>query len=125
MKAAPCSWRVVMWRTWPWPLSASRMSIVSSPGTEKTYSQASAARQSTRRWAAVRAPVVVTAGSLAGALARPARPAGVSASEVRVDLVDGQLVALAGLVGCQHQLASHDVVVADAVQRLLGEQPFA
>ena len=39
--------------------SASRTSIVSSPGTEKTYSQPSAARQSTRRWAAVRAPVVV------------------------------------------------------------------
>src|SRR5450759_473472 len=55
MNAAPCSCRVVMWRTASWRLSASRMSIVSSPGTEKTYSHSSAARHSTRREAAVRA----------------------------------------------------------------------
>ena len=38
MNAAPCSWRVVMWRTASWRDNASRMSIVSSPGTLKTYS---------------------------------------------------------------------------------------
>src|SRR3712207_4311603 len=43
-----------MWRTWGWSASASRTSIVSSPGTLKTYSHPSAARQSTRRCAAVR-----------------------------------------------------------------------
>ena len=36
MKAAPCSWRVVMWRIRSVRDSASRTSIVSSPGTEKT-----------------------------------------------------------------------------------------
>ena len=55
MNAAPCSCRVVTWRTDSVRDSASRMSIVSSPGTEKTQSQDSAARQSTRRSAAVRA----------------------------------------------------------------------
>src|SRR5688500_13149667 len=54
MKAAPCSWRVVTWRICSLRLSASRTSIVSSPGTEKTHSQPSASRHSTRRSAAVR-----------------------------------------------------------------------
>ena len=40
MNAAPCSWRVVMCRTVSVRDSASRMSIVSSPGTEKTHSAA-------------------------------------------------------------------------------------
>src|SRR6478752_3300896 len=55
MNAAPCSWRVVTWRIRSDRLSASRTSIVSSPGTEKTYSQPSVSRHSTRRSAAVRA----------------------------------------------------------------------
>jgi hypothetical protein len=54
MKAAPCSWRVVTWRTVGRRDNASRTSIVSSPGTEKTQSTPSAERQSTRRSAAVR-----------------------------------------------------------------------
>src|SRR5436190_5597889 len=54
MNAAPCSWRVVMWRTRLSRLSASSTSIVSSPGTENTYRQPSVARHSTRRSAAVR-----------------------------------------------------------------------
>src|SRR3954462_8767937 len=57
MNAAPCSWRVVTWRG-PFASaaapSASSTSIVSSPGTEKTYSQPSAVRHSTSNWAAVR-----------------------------------------------------------------------
>ena len=60
MNAAPCSWRVVMWRTVGWSASASRMSIVSSPGTEKTYSQRSASRHATSRSAAVRGLGVAT-----------------------------------------------------------------
>src|SRR4051812_7688633 len=54
MNAAPCSWRGGTGRIEMWSTRGSRMSIVSSPGTEKTYSQPSATRQSTRRWAAVR-----------------------------------------------------------------------
>jgi hypothetical protein len=53
MNAAPCSWRVVTWVMRVSSARASRMSIVSSPGTENTHSQPSAARQSTRSWAAV------------------------------------------------------------------------
>src|SRR5437763_16950426 len=71
MKAAPCSWRVVMWRTSARLPSASRMSIVSSPGTENTYSQPSAARHSTRSWAAVRC---VTPGRVAGDVGSSADP---------------------------------------------------
>src|SRR6187397_2095283 len=63
MNAAPCSCRVVMWRTTSWRLSASRTSIVASPGTEKTYSQPSAARHSTSSVAAVRGAWVMP-GSL-------------------------------------------------------------
>ena len=65
MNAAPCSWRVVTWVTDSWRRSASRMSIVSSPGTEKTYRQPSAARHSTRSAAAVRAGTWVMPASLA------------------------------------------------------------
>src|SRR3954454_20690204 len=54
MNAAPCSWRVVTCWICVCRDSASRTSIVSSPGTEKTYSQPSAARQSTTRSAARR-----------------------------------------------------------------------
>ena len=53
MNAAPCSWRVVTCRMRLSSASASRMSIVSSPGTENTHSQPSAARQSTSRREAV------------------------------------------------------------------------
>src|SRR6186713_2993537 len=53
MNAAPCSCRVVTCLIRVSSARASRMSIVSSPGTEKTHSQPSAARQSTRRRAAV------------------------------------------------------------------------
>src|SRR5262245_24372246 len=66
MNAAPCSWRVVTWRTVEWSASASSTSIVSSPGTENTHSQPSAARQSTRRWAAVRRGAGLTRLSLRG-----------------------------------------------------------
>ena len=50
------------------------MSIVSSPGTEKTYSQPSAARQSTRSDAAVRGVTTVIDGVyVSPAAARPDR----------------------------------------------------
>src|SRR5438552_17289819 len=53
MNAAPCSWRTVMWRMASVCDNASRTSSVSSPGTEKTYSQPSASRQATSSSAAV------------------------------------------------------------------------
>src|SRR6187401_1147198 len=71
MNAAPCSCRVVMWWTASWRLNASRTSIVSSPGTEKTYSQPSAARHSTSSAAAVRGASVMPASLRAGRSRRP------------------------------------------------------
>src|SRR5207342_995153 len=68
-------------------LSASRTSIVSSPGTEKTYSQPSAARHSTSSAAAVRGESVMP-GSLR---ACPSRRPG----QRHTDQVTGTLLRLA------------------------------
>src|SRR3954453_8560332 len=56
MNAAPCSWRVVTWRTDSERDSASRTPLVSSPGPEKTNSVPSDSRHSTSSEAAVRPP---------------------------------------------------------------------
>src|SRR4029077_12493449 len=75
MNAAPRAWRVVTCRISGRRDRASRTSIVSSPGTEKTYSQPSAARHSTSRAAAVRGRPSVMTGSLAahtGPMTEPA-----------------------------------------------------
>src|SRR5262245_30315464 len=100
------------------------MSIVSSPGTEKTYSQPSAARQSTRRWAAVRRWVAVIGGK--PSRHSPADPFAGRASpgQAGLEVVDGGLVSLAGLVGEAEQLRSIRAVVAGSVESLLDEQPL-
>src|SRR5258705_4566318 len=87
MNAAPCSWRVVMWRRAPCRLSASRTSIVSSPGTEKTYSQPSAARHSTSSAAAVRGASVMPGSLRDGAFG--------TARATHTHRMDGTLLRLA------------------------------
>src|SRR5262245_6515861 len=121
MKAAPCSWRVVTWRTPVWTLRASRTSMVSSPGTENTYSQPSAARQSTRRWAAVRARVVVIGRKPSKSTVR-GPPFGL-VGQIRLQLVDRSLVAIARLVGKQKPLGTFHGVVAASIEGLLSQQP--
>src|SRR5207249_8062085 len=113
MNAAPCSWRTVMWRMASVWDKASRTSSVSSPGTEKTYSQPSASRQATSRSAAVRA--------LASTRAPAARTAKDDLVGLREDhdpqlghVLDGPAQPLAALAGVLHTAVGH---VIDAVGR--------